>query len=153
LKKVVILVLILATASLGVPGGVFAQATRAAPLAAAISGQAVDAGGRAIVNQRVDLVRDGEVVQSTTTGIRGDWSFANVAAGDYVVRMTVNDQNAGMRVSVASGQTVANALIVAPSAAAPSAAFLAALGLVGGLLTGAAIAAAVITTAVVVTGS
>jgi hypothetical protein len=85
-----------------------------------------------------------------------DFTFTlapHVAAGDYVVRMTVNDQQAGMRVSVTSGQTVANALIVAPSAAAPSAAFLAALGLLGGLLTGAAIAAAVITTAVVVTGS
>jgi hypothetical protein len=153
LRKVVVLALILATMSLGVPGGVFAQSVRAAPQAAAISGQAVDAGGRALVNQRIDLVRDGEVVQSTTTGVRGDWSFRNVATGDYVVRTTVNDQQAGMRVSVTSGQTVANALIVAPSAAAPSAAFLAGLGLLGGILTGAAVAAAVITTAVVVTGS
>lgn len=152
MRKVLILALTVATASLGLPGAVFAQSARAAALAG-ISGQAVDAGGRAIVNQRIDLVKDGQVVQTTTTGIRGDWSFANVAAGDYVVRTTVNDQTAGMRVSVASGQTVTNALIVAPSAAAPSAAFLAGLGLLGGILTGAAVAAAIITTAVVVTGS
>jgi hypothetical protein len=93
------------------------------------------------------------VVQSTTTGVSGNWSFTNVAAGDYVVRMILNDQAAGIRVSVVPGQTVSNALIVTPSAAAPSAAFLAGLGLLGGILTGAAVAAAVITTAVVVTGS
>jgi hypothetical protein len=126
--------------------------SRAAHLAG-ITGQAVDAAGRAVISERVDLVQGGVVVQSTTTGVSGNWSFTNVAAGDYVVRMMVNDQAAGIRVSVVPGQTVSNALIVTPSAAAPSAAFLAGLGLLGGILTGAAVAAAVITTAVVVTGS
>jgi hypothetical protein len=101
----------------------------------------------------VELVRAGEIVNSTITGTRGEWLLTNVTPGEYVVRVVVNGQVAGMRVSVAPGQTVANALIVAPGAAAPSAAFLAALGLLGGTLVGAAIAAAIITTVVVVTGS
>ena len=84
----------------------------------------MDAGGRALVNQRVELLRDSEVLNSTATGSRGEWSFANVAAGDYVVRTIVNGQVAGIHVSVVSGQTTARALIVAPSAAAPSAVFL-----------------------------
>jgi hypothetical protein len=144
--------LVLVTVSLGVPRGISAQAPAPAKLAT-ISGQATDAGGRALINQRVELVRAGEIVNSTITGTRGEWLLTNVTPGDYVVRIVVNGQVAGVRVSVAPGQTVANALIVAPGAAAPSAAFLAALGLLGGTLVGAAIAAAIITTVVVVTGS
>jgi hypothetical protein len=145
-KKLLVIALILTTAMLGVPGTVAAQ-TRGTT----IEGQSVDAAGRPVINQRVDLVRDGAVLQSTTTGVRGEFSFANVAAGEYIVRMTVNGQTAGLRLPVAAGQTVASATIVASSAAAPSAAFLV-LGLIP-LLTTAAVATAVVTTAVVVTGS
>ena len=84
-----------------------------------------------MVLQRVDLVRDGEIAQSVNTDIRGAWSFSSVAEGEYVVRMTMNEQVAGIRVSVEQGQTVANQLIVTPAAAAPAAVFLAALGLLG----------------------
>jgi hypothetical protein len=38
--------------------------------------------------------------------------------------MTVNGQVAGVRASVAEGQTIANQLIVAPSTAAPATGFL-----------------------------
>jgi len=152
MRKLIALALVVVTASFGVPVGLLAQA----PLAAqqgTISGEALDAGGRALAGQRVELVQSGEVVQTTTTGTRGEWTFANVAPGEYVVRMLVNGQVTGIRVSLASGQAVTNALIVAPSAAAPSAAFLAALGLLGATLVVVGVAAAIITTVVVVTGS
>ena len=130
MRKLLAVAMVLVTASLGAPAGIFAQAPAPAQLGT-ISGQAVDAGGRALLNQRVELVRAGEIAQTTTTGSRGEWSFTNIVPGDYVVRMMVNGQVAGVRVSLTPGQMVANALIVAPSAAAPSAAFLAALGLLG----------------------
>ncbi len=148
MRKLLALTLVVATVSLGVPSGVFAQVPAPAQLAT-ISGAALDAGGRAVMNQRVELVRASEIVGSTITGSRGEWSFTNVTPGDYVVRVIVNGQVAGIRVSVTPGQTYANALIVTPSAAAPSAAFLAALSLLGGLLLGAAIAAGIITIVVV----
>jgi hypothetical protein len=151
-RKLLALALVLVTASLGVPAGIFAQSPATRQLGA-ISGELVDAGGRALVNQRVELARAGEIVQTTTTGSRGEWSFANVTPGDYVVRALVNGQVAGIRVLLTSGQTVANALIVAPSAAAPSAAFLAGLGALGATLVVAVIAAVIITTVVKVTGS
>jgi hypothetical protein len=151
-RKLLVLALVLVTVSVGVPAGLFAQVPAPAQLAT-ISGEAMDAGGRALINQRVELVRASEIVGSITTGSRGEWLFTNVTPGDYVVRVVVNGQVAGIRVSVAPGQTVANGVIVAPGAAAPSAAFLAALGVLGGTLVGAAIAAAIITTVIVVTGS
>lgn len=152
-RKLLALALVLVTGSLGVPAGIFAQAPASAQLAT-ISGEAVDAGGRALINQPVELVQAGEIVRSTNTGSRGEWSFTNVTPGDYVVRVIVNGQVAGIRVSVTPGQTVANALIVAPSAAAPSAAFLvAALGLLGATVVVAAVVAAVVVTVVVATGS
>lgn len=152
MRKLVALALVLVTASLGAPAGIFAQAPIPAQLAT-ISGEVVDAGGRALLNQRVELVRAGEITQTTSTGSRGEWSFVNVTPGDYVVRIVVNGQVSGIRVSVAPGQVVTNALIVAPSAAAPSAAFLVLLGPLFGTLVVGAVVAAVVTTVVVVTGS
>lgn len=151
MRRLIAVALVAVTASLGTPAGVLAQSL--SPEWGTVSGEALDAAGRALVNQRVELVQAGEVVQATATGSRGQWTFAHVAPGEYIVRMLVNGQVAGMRLSVAPGQTVANALIVAPSAAAPSAAFLAALGLLGGLAVGGAIAAAILTTAIITTGS
>ena len=147
-----LIALVLVTALLGAPVGVFGQSQGGARLAT-ISGEVLDAGGRALVNQRVELVRAGDVVQSTTTGGRGEWSFTNVAPDDYIVRTVVNGKTAGIRVSVTSNQTIARALIVAPSAAVPSAAFLSRFGLLGGTLVAGAIVAAIITTVVKVTGS
>jgi hypothetical protein len=105
------------------------------------------------VNQRVELVQNGDVVQSATSGSRGEWSFGNVASGEYVARTMINGRIAGVRVIVVPGETMTRALIVAPSAAAPSAAFLAPLGLLGATVVVAAVAAAVIITVVKVTGS
>jgi ClpP class serine protease len=150
MRKLITVASVLVTVSLGVPAGIFAQAPM--PALATISGEALDAGGRALASQRVELVQDGAVVSSTTTGSRGEWSFTNVRAGDYVVRIVVNGQIAGIRVSVVTGQTVASALIVAPSAAVPSAAFLG-INSVGGALVASVAAAAIITTVILVTGS
>ena len=152
MRKLLTFALVLATVALGAPAGLFAQSAAPSPLAT-ISGETVDAGGRALVSQRVELVRSGEVIATTTSGSRGEWSFANVAPGDYVVRATFNGQVAGVRVSMVAGQLIARAVIVAPSAAAPSAAFLAGLGLLGGTLVAVGVAAAIITTVVIVTGS
>jgi hypothetical protein len=151
MRKLMALALVLVTAALGLPVGLAAQ-TAARP--GSVSGEAVDAGGRALVSQRVELVlvQVSDVVQTTTTGSRGEWAFANVAPGDYVVRMLVNGQVTGIRVSVPAGQAVASALIVVPASAAPSAQF-GALGVLGGTLLMAGIAAAVITTVVITTGS
>jgi carboxypeptidase family protein len=149
-RKLLALALVLASTSLGAPVVGFAQSLR--PPVGSVSGQLVDVGGRALANQRVELLSGGASISSTITGNHGEWSFANVAPGDYVVRASVNGTLIGARVSVASGQ-VATALIVAPSAAAPSAAFLGGLGVLGGSLVIAGVVAAVITTVVLVTGS
>jgi Carboxypeptidase regulatory-like domain len=151
-RKLLALTLVLVTGSLGASVGIRAQAPAPAQLAT-ISGTAVDAGGRAQINERVELVQGSDVVASTNTGSRGEWSFMNVKPGDYVVRLVVRGQIAGIHVSVTAGQTVANALIVASSAAVPSANWFTDLGAVGGTLVIAAAAAAVVTTIVLVTGS
>ena len=152
MKKLMTVVLILVTASLGFPAIGVAQTKTNASLGT-ISGETVDAGGRALANQRVELLRDTEVLNSTASGSRGEWSFTNVAPGEYVVRTVINGKVAGARVTVTPGQMIARALIVAPSASAPAPAFLAALGLLGGLLVGAGIAAIIITTIVIKSGS
>ena len=146
-------VLVLVTASLGAPITSFAQSSKIAQLGT-ISGEVVDAGGQALASQRVELVQTGNIVlQTTTSGSRGEWMLTNVAPGEYTVRTMINGHIAGSRVTVAVGQSMAHALIVAPSAAAPSAAFMAALGILGGTLVGAGLAAVVISTVIYVTKS
>ena len=153
MKKLLTLALVLVTASLGFPVAGYAQ-TRATTISlGTVSGETVDAGGRALANQRVELVRDSEVLNSTMSGSRGEWSFTDVATGDYVVRMVINGRVSGARVTVTPGQMLARAVIVAPSASAPAPTFLAGLGVLGGSLVAAGVAAAIITTVVVVTGS
>lgn len=146
-----VLALVVLTASFGFPVQSFAQT---APVVkhGTISGEAMDAGGRGIAQQRVELVQGSQVLQVTMTGNRGEFTFAKVTPGDYVVRTMVNGHVTGIRVTVASA-SVANATIVAPSAAAPSGAFLAGLGPLLGTLVVGGIVAAVVTTVVVVSGS
>ena len=151
MRKLIAVALAALTLSLGAPAGLFAQ-TPANLQRGTISGEAVDAGGRAIAAQRVELVQLSQVLQTTTTDGRGSFTFTSVPAGDYIVRVVVNGQNAGLRVSVAQG-AVATAMIVAPSAAVPSGALLGPLGPVWGALVGVGLAAGIITTVVVVSGS
>ncbi len=151
MKKLATLAVVLITASL-----CFAVASGAQPRTSTavgtISGEIVDAGGRALSNRRVELIRDGEVLNSTLSGNRGEWSFTSVAAGEYTVRTVINGKVAGTRVLVTPGQAIARAMIVAPSAAAPATVF-GGLGVLGITLVTGAVAAAVITTVVLVTGS
>jgi hypothetical protein len=151
-KKLITMVLVVMTASLGLPVSGYAQTKSSSPLGT-ISGETMDAGGRALSNQRVELLRDTIVINSTMSGSRGEWSFANVSAGEYVVRTVVNGKVAGARVIVTPGQMIAHAMIVTPSASAPAPAFLAALGLLGATVVVAAVAVAIIVTVVKVTGS
>lgn len=153
MRTLIALSLVVAMALLGAPVSLLAQSAQAAR-PGAVSGEALDAGGRALVNQRVELVQTTQVVQTTTTGTRGEWTFSHVAPGDYVVRtLLANGQTAGVRVSVAPGQTVANTLIVSPSAAVPSAAFIANLDPALRVLVIAIIAAAIGGTIYVLTKS
>lgn len=149
MRKFVAAVLMTTMASLGAPIGLAAQA-----VGGAISGTVLDAGGRALVNQRVELVAQpsSQVVQTTVTGSRGTWTFTGVAPGEYNVRLVANNgQVSGIRVSLAPSGAVTNALIVAPSAVAMSATGLE-IGLLLALLAG--LGAGLITTIVVVaTGS
>ena len=102
--------------------GLFAQAVQQG----SIAGEALDAGGRPLANIPVELLRAvagqpvGGAVQTTTTDSRGAWTFTNLAAGDYVVRIIVNGQIAGVPVSIGAGESFGGVLIVAPSAAAVS---------------------------------
>ncbi len=119
---------------------------QASSLVGSITGRAVNAAGGAVSNQRVDLVRGGQVINVATTNAQGGWSFANVAAGDYVVRTSVNGKLAGVRVSVAEGASVSATTIVVPTAAvAPQ--FGALAGLIGSTLAGSASVAAAVATA------
>jgi hypothetical protein len=84
--------------------------------ASSLEGRAVDAAGRGVGSQRVELVRGTLVMSVTTTNGSGDWVFTDVAPGDYVVRMNIGGKIAGVRVSVATGHSVAGTLIVVPTA-------------------------------------
>jgi hypothetical protein len=82
-----------------------------------ISGRAIDAAGRGVAGQRVDLMRGGQAIGRSVTDTRGSWSFTGVDAGEYVVRTSVNGTIAGMRVTVGTGQAVAGTTIVVPTSA------------------------------------
>lgn len=128
MRKLVAIALTLSTLSLTMSSVVLAQGSvRAAAQtksAGSVSGQTVDAAGRAVAGQRVELVQLGVVVATSTTNSRGEYTFANVAAGSYVVRVVVNGTPAGIRVPVIAGAPVTGATIVLPSSVAPSSAFL-----------------------------
>ena len=86
--------------------------------ASSVTGRAVDVSGRAVAGQRVELLRGTQVVDVVMTTAGGDWMFPAVAPGDYVVRMTINNTVAGVRVTVLPGQALGGNLLVAPAAAA-----------------------------------
>ena len=135
MRKAGVFVLILGLMSLGTPAGLFAQAAQQG----SIAGEALDAGGRPLANIPVELLQAvagqpvGGAVQTTTTDSRGAWTFTNVEAGDYVVRILASGQVAGIPVVVTAGVAVTGQLIVAPSLATTSLQ----LGSAGALSTGA----------------
>ena len=104
---------VLMTVSLG-STGLIAQGL---PTAKNLNGRSIDAAGRAVAGQRVELMKDLQVLAATTSSESGEWSFS-VAPGDYVVRMNINGKIAGIQVSVVPGIPVTGTLIVVPAAAA-----------------------------------
>ena len=123
--------------TMGAPAALLAQS----PLSSgSVAGRAVDAAGRSVAGQRVELLRGTLVIAADTTSSRGEWSFHSVAAGDYIVRMNVRGKIAGMRLSVGVGQAVAGNLIVVPTATVS-----AQLGSLASLLTMLPTAAAAVT--------
>lgn len=120
MRKALTLALTVAlAASLASPLTVLAQsAFKTATPAGTLAGRSVDAMGRGVIGERVELVRGTLVVNTATTNGMGDWSFRGVEAGEYIVRMNVRGRIAGVRVTVANGQSVAGTMIVVPAATA-----------------------------------
>lgn len=115
--------------------------------ASAISGRAIDAAGRGVGMQRVELVQGNAVVGVAQTSAFGDWSFSNVKPGEYIVRVNVKGRLTGVRVSVFNGQTVSGTLIVVSTASVSPQ-----LGTLASLLTVIPTAATAVTTAAVSAG-
>ena len=132
MRKSLTFLLAIVVVAFGLP---IASHANSADRAGSLTGRAVDVAGRAVAGQRVELLRGTEVVDVVTTTAGGDWTFPAVVAGDYVVRMTINNTIAGVRVTVLPGQAIAGNLLVAPAAtAAPQFGILA--GGLGGSLSG-----------------
>lgn len=153
MRKAVIPVLIVGLMTFGAPVGLFAQAAQQG----SIGGEALDAGGRPLAYVAVELLQAvagqpvGSVLQTTVTDSSGAWNFANVEAGDYVVRIIVSGEIAGLSVSLGPGAGLSSLVIVAPSTATASPAFLAALGPGLGAVVVAGIVGAVVATVLIVT--
>jgi hypothetical protein len=112
-RKALALALTVAVMTLAVPATMLAENPT---LVGSVAGRAVDAAGRGVGSQRVELMQGGFVVSVGMTSAHGEWSFRDVKPGDYIVRMTLNGKVAGVRVSVTAGQAAAGTLIVVPTA-------------------------------------
>ncbi len=102
-----------------------APASLPANTSGSIAGHALDAGGRPLANIPVEIFEAagirpvGRAVRATVTDLRGAWSFGQMSAGDYVVRVTRGPQVAGVPVSVVAAESLDGVLIVAPSVFSP----------------------------------
>lgn len=139
LRKALTLAVTVAIVTLAVPSTMLAENPT---LVGSVAGRAVDAAGRGVGSQRVELMQGGFVVSVATTSAHGEWAFRDVRPGDYVVRMTINGKVAGVRVSITAGQATAGTLIVVPtSTVAPQLGSLASLVLSLGPTAATAVAA------------
>jgi hypothetical protein len=139
MRQSIAVLLSILTLTLGTPQILVAQA----PLVktAAVRGELVDGGGRAVAGARIELVSQQRVVATTVSDSDGGFTFSGLAAADYVVRTMANGQPAGVRVS-ASTERVTVATIVLPSVATASPAVIAAIA--PSLLSTLAVASAVV---------
>jgi len=151
-RRSIAAILVFGLAVMGAPVSLMAQGVQQG----SVSGEALDAGGRPLVNVQVELFEAinrqplGVALQTTLTGSQGDWTFTHVDPGEYVVQIVVNGHIAGIPVSVGAGTMLGGVLIVAPSAATPDPIFGLAPGATAALL--GAVAAGIITAVVVSTG-
>lgn len=84
--------------------------------ASAISGRAIDAAGRGVGSQRVELVQGNHIVATSQTSALGEWSFSDVKPGEYIVRMNIMGRLTGVHVSVFAGQVASGTLIIVSTA-------------------------------------
>lgn len=112
-RKALILGLVGAIVAVGAPVVTLAQARTAA---GSISGRAIDATGRGVGSQRVELLYGAQVVSASQTNAFGEWAFNSVKPGEYVVRMNVMGRLSGVRVYVMGGQAVSGTMIVVSTA-------------------------------------
>ena len=118
--RVLMALLVLAALS-SLSGG----ATLRAESAGLVSGRVVNAVGRPLAGLRVELIEAlrgrpvGVALRVNLTDARGAWSFGDVPAGGYVVRMVDGERITGVPVHVSEASVVAGVTIVAPSLAAP----------------------------------
>lgn len=87
---------------------------------ATVLGQVVDAGGRASSGKTVELVLNGAVISVAVTTADGRFTFNSIAPGTYQVRTMVNNQPAGVQLSLKAGEA-AQAVVVLPSMATSAA--------------------------------
>ena len=126
LRRAFALALIAAMVGVGVPTTILAQDQFSV---GSISGLAIDAAGRSVAGQQIELLQGTQVVSVSKTSAKGEWSFRDVKAGDYVVRVNVNGKLSGVRVSIIGGRVMAGTVIVVSTASVSPQ-----LGLLGTLL-------------------
>ena len=119
MRRVLVVALAL---SLAVPASaVFAAGAGQAPGTASIAGSARGAAGRAAANFTVRLrdLATGQLAGTTTTGAGGQFTFAGINPGNYVIEV-VNASgeivSTSASISVASGAAVTGVSVSAPAA-------------------------------------
>ena len=140
--------------AVAVPG---ASSWGAVPAPGSVSGQALDAAGRPLAHVRVELLEAigarpvGRVVRATATDAAGAWAFGRVPPGDYVARVGLGGQTAGVAVSVRGAAE--HVRIVAPSIAGRAMQGTGATGGVLGTLGGGSTAVGVVVVGGIVSGA
>jgi hypothetical protein len=158
MKRTLVLALIVALVSLGVPTSSFAGPR----LSSSVAGVAKDSAGRPLANTTVRLrnVLTGQLAGTTRTSIAGSFTFENLASGNYVIE-TVNAAGrvmaASASVDVAPGAAITGVAVTAPAEAGAQGGAAAAGGgsfftSTTGIILLAAIGAGVVTGIVLATG-
>lgn len=79
---------------------------------ATISGRALDARREPLEDERVELLFDNQVIDTRQSGSQGEFTFANLRPGEYLVRISRNCREVGTRVTLISGRVTAIEIVV-----------------------------------------
>ncbi|HEY3381976.1 MAG TPA: carboxypeptidase-like regulatory domain-containing protein [Vicinamibacterales bacterium] len=125
MKRVLALALVVALVSLGVPTASFAAAPRQAN--GSIAGIAKDAGGTPLGNYTVRLrnTGTGAISGTTQTSAAGEFSFASLPTGNYVVEITDSTGKiiaTSSALNLGAGATLTGVAVAASAAGAAAAA-------------------------------